>query len=1298
MQSNATPSARRKIFSGTPARLRGMALAALCAVFAHAFAGETYILDEPLATRPNVKAKPNLLFVLDDSGSMAWDFMPDDMSNTGTYGYRSAQCNGVAYDPTITYALPLDAAGQPLPAPSFTAAWRDGFARTGDTINLDQESIASFTTKSAVTPGTGSKTFSISSNSSLSSNTFTAGQVLTLTDGGSRSMAGTVTSWAWSNKNGGTLDFAVTSASGTGSATSWTAVSYPSYYYTYNTTSGSQPKMGWTFTSSGVVQNTFYRECMSDVGATPGSGVFNARVTVRSSSAEAQNYANWYSYYRTRSLLMRTAVGRAFKTLDDSYRVGFSTINSSKDVTTSAGFHPIDDFGTTQKTDVYSKLYSAGASGNTPLRGALSKAGRYYAKNYPDQTDPVQYSCQRNYTLLSTDGYWNTGAETSSYGPLDLNQRTVGNQDGTEVRPMYDGTTATTTTTIRTYYTVGNSGSCTRNNGRSGFTVTAQPQQFDSGVWTNQGRASNDCVAGSTAVVNGKSASTLAGKSEAGPESTNTEVTGGAADTLADIAEYYYKTDLRTDELGNCTSTASGTSQNVCSNILKPSGRDTAPHQHMTTFTIGLGLSGTLAYDRNYLTQPTGAYVDLTSGPTNWPAPAVGDNAGDARNIDDLWHAAVNGRGQYYSALNATELGEAISGVVNTIMEDTGSSSAASTSALELVSGDKNQVFKASYTTKTWVGDVQAYSLNGDDGTIGTAYQWSAQTKLTSGMAAADRKIYYRQPTATTTLRAFNWDNLNADGYGDSFTNLCSKTLIAAQCAHFSATEKTAAEAGAKLVDYLRGVRTYEAANTTGSTADKTTRALFRPRAGVLGDIINGAPVYVSKPPFSYSDPGYADFVAARKSRTPMVYAAANDGMLHAFSAASGTGGGVELWAYVPSWVMPDIYRLADTSYESRHRYFVDGAPVVGDIKVGTTWKTIVVGGLGKGGRSYYALDVTDPENPKALWEFTNTNLGLTFGNPMITKRKDGTWVVAFSSGYNNHVSGGDGKGHLFVVNANTGALALDIPTTAGSTSDPSGLSKINAWIDDPSDNTAKRFYGGDLQGNLWRFDVDELVEPHQGALALAKFQINASTPQPVTIAPETVLVGGKPGVVVATGRYLGTADIEDTTQQSIYAIKDSLTSTGVGDVRTSDKTVRQTFTATGNEASISSNPVDWGTQDGWWVDLPHSGERVVGDLALQFGTISIGTAIPNGDACSSGGKSWRYYLNASNGHALDDPAGQMWNANALIVGQSWVKLENGQTRILRQNSDGTIQVEKPPGGGGSAGMPHRNSWRELAD
>jgi type IV pilus assembly protein PilY1 len=502
-------------------------------------------------------------------------------------------------------------------------------------------------------------------------------------------------------------------------------------------------------------------------------------------------------------------------------------------------------------------------------------------------------------------------------------------------------------------------------------------------------------------------------------------------------------------------------------------------------------------------------------------------------------------------------------------------------------------------------------------------------------------------------------------------------------------------------VNYLRGVRNYESVVTQAATGISTTSsALYRKREHLLGDIINGAPVHVGKPPFKYGDAGYADFVTQQTSRKHVVYIAANDGMLHAISADPADGG-TELWAYVPGAVMPNLYKLADSSYASKHQYYVDGAPIMADIKVGSAWKTILVGGLNSGGRSYYALDITDPAAPKALWEFTDdANMGLSFGNPVVTKRADGTWVVVVSSGYNN--TGGDGRGHLYVLNANTGAKLLDIATSVGTSADPSGMAKINAWIDNTADNTAKRFYGGDLKGNLWRFDIDNLVAPNQSALLLAKFQINSTTPQPITTKPEMVQASGKPVVVVATGRYLGVSDITDTTQQSIYAVKDRLDAgSGWGDVRADTANfVKQTFTLSGNSAAVSDTPVNWTTKGGWWVDLPHVGERVNTALGLQFNTLAIATAIPNGDACASGGSSWRYFLDVTNGGVVTtNPSGALWSSNSLIVGLSWVKDTNGNIRIIAQGSNGDLRTEIPPippmTGSGSA---HRTSWRELTD
>jgi type IV pilus assembly protein PilY1 len=332
------------------------------------------------------------------------------------------------------------------------------------------------------------------------------------------------------------------------------------------------------------------------------------------------------------------------------------------------------------------------------------------------------------------------------------------------------------------------------------------------------------------------------------------------------------------------------------------------------------------------------------------------------------------------------------------------------------------------------------------------------------------------------------------------------------------------------------------------------------------------------------------------------------------------------------------------------------------------------------------------------LWEFSNANLGLTYGNPVIGKRADGTWVVAFASGYNN--SGGDGQGHLYVLNANSGEVLLDMATGVGTSASPSGLTKINAWVTSRTNNTIERIYGGDLEGNLWRFDIDNVVLPHQAAVRLAKFQIDASTPQPITTKPELVEISNKPVIIVGTGRYLGVTDIDSTTQQGIYAVKDPMTATGWGDVR-ADTTnfVQQTMTLSGSTASITDLPVDWATKAGWWVDFKHSRERVTTNMALLSDTLMIGTAIPSGDACTSGGSSWFYSLDAANGGVVsNNPVGEQWSATSLIAGQTLVRDARGNIRNLVQNTDGTITQKEISGSTSGLGSARRTSWRELMD
>jgi type IV pilus assembly protein PilY1 len=312
----------------------------------------------------------------------------------------------------------------------------------------------------------------------------------------------------------------------------------------------------------------------------------------------------------------------------------------------------------------------------------------------------------------------------------------------------------------------------------------------------------------------------------------------------------------------------------------------------------------------------------------------------------------------------------------------------------------------------------------------------------------------------------------------------------------------------------------------------------------------------------------------------------------------------------------------------------VDGTPTAGDVFIGGQWRTILVGGYRAGGTGYYALDITDPANPLVLWEISNINqpfniydkdLGLSFGNPVITKNKSGTWVVAFSSGYNNNSGGGDGNGHLYVVRADTGAPMVKLGTftdsaglvPAGTTTKPSGLAMINDWVDFDTDNTATRFYGVDLLGNVWRFDIDGNVVPNHWAFLLAQMRDALGNAQPITTKPVLAQVTYKgidyAVVYVATGEYLGTTDLSTTRQQSAYAFVDPLTGTGYGDIRKDGVLVSK------GSGTCASNPVDWSTKKGWYYDFPTTGERNNVNSVIALTTITTATNVPSSDLCEIG-------------------------------------------------------------------------------
>ncbi|MDE3207966.1 MAG: pyrrolo-quinoline quinone, partial [Pseudomonadota bacterium] len=675
--------------------------------------------------------------------------------------------------------------------------------------------------------------------------------------------------------------------------------------------------------------------------------------------------------------------------------------------------------------------------------------------------------------------------------------------------------------------------------------------------------------------------------------------------------------------------------------------------------------------------------------------------------IDDLWHAAVNGRGLF---INSTDIYSGLNTIFSDVLTRTSSSAAVAVSNANIEPGD-NYSYSSSYNSGNWSGDLISYPINLTTGQPETSTPtWtagSAQTQL-------DNLTWTSRHIATWSGSAgipFTWTSLSST----------QQSLLD------SPVSPPGTSDGQSVLDYLRGDRANES-------------TLYRTRAHVLGDIINAEPLIVRAPMNNYIDNGYSAFKTANQGRTEMVYQGANDGMLHAFNALTGA----EKWAYVPGLLFnsrlsayPDTSTLVNLSLKNgfTHLSYVDATPVSGDVDFSYTygnnlnnppspnWHTLLVGGLGDGGRGYYALDVTNPSAStdtdvaaKALWEFPDNstpssvvnNIGLSFGQPVIVKTAAAGWVVLVTSGYNNGSdTGGDGEGHLFVLNAATGALIADLNTGAGTSSNPSGLAQISGFVTNGNvDDTVSYVYGGDLLGNVWRFDLSGNTVNSWSVEPLAQLTDAGGNPQPVTTAPELSTVNGYHMVYIGTGEYLGNSDIPGTGQnvhatqtQSIYALEDDQTSTPLITGLRSGALVQQTFTTSGTIRTSSSNPVDLSVKKGWYADFPDTGERLVSDPILASGALIFTTIEPSDtNPCEPGGSSWLYVLDYATGaHLLNST--QPWSAISLGSNLSsrpvLIKLPSGSINALIRQSNATtnsMQIPLPT----SSTSGRRVSWREI--
>lgn len=709
--------------------------------------------------------------------------------------------------------------------------------------------------------------------------------------------------------------------------------------------------------------------------------------------------------------------------------------------------------------------------------------------------------------------------------------------------------------------------------------------------------------------------------------------------------------------------------------------------------------------------------------------------------------ADLGGTGSAFFPTNENALQTAISAAVENAVSRTSATAAVAVANANITAGTAS--YQSSYDPDNWAGDLQSYPLDVGTGTdagkpLMSSPRWSpsAQRQLDILAAASSRKIV-------------SYSGIARAGQGIRFQPAAPNSTTTLSDAQ-QKTMLSAAGAGADaagIVNFIRGDRSGEG-------------TIYRRRAHVLGDIVNSEPVLVAGPASNYNettDPSYAGYDAFKTdnaARQSMVYQGANDGMLHAFNATSGA----EEWAYVPNLVLSTLAKLSRLNYS--HTYYVDGTPTVGDVdlnrtagatRTGSDWRTILVGGLGKGGYGYYALDITNPvaadeaaAATKVLWEFPNSstpgqivaNLGYSFGKPIITKTDDKGWVVLVSSGYNNtrkvhpdgtdctvlttvdgaHCLEGDGVGHLFVLNARTGEVIRDITTTGvGTNAEPSGLAAFSGYADNAdADNRVTQVYAGDLMGNVWRFDLTG-TSSQWNVKKLATL-VDASTPpqpQPVTTAPELALIVENHltyrFVYVGTGRYLGNTDVSSIARQTMYGLVDNRSDDPlINPLR--DSLQQQTLTPDPNPSGRITRTATTNTfvlrddlltgdqmKRGWYIDLPSAGERISTDPQLALGSLVFTSNIPHsasGMQCDAGGSSFLNIVDYRTGGALAYST-QNWSSialgDALASRPVLVQLPTGILRALIRLSTGENVTEGVPSPGKSTTV-RRVSWRELPD
>ncbi len=522
------------------------------------------------------------------------------------------------------------------------------------------------------------------------------------------------------------------------------------------------------------------------------------------------------------------------------------------------------------------------------------------------------------------------------------------------------------------------------------------------------------------------------------------------------------------------------------------------------------------------------------------------------------------------------------------------------------------KAYRPWFENGAWQGDMVEYSVS-KDGAISTTVDLSVNPPTSSGSPANwsarmqfDKKAI---PTLGGSLTWWSTGRKIITSNGGAQKAFLWSELSTTQKDAVDTVSRIGAKATSPILDYIRGDASKEVKNS----------GTYRNRYNMLGDIMHSTPVYVARPDDGYNFGSYETFKTANASRAARIYVGANDGMLHVFDAATGA----EVYAYIPSMLMSNLSKLTTEPYA--HTYFVDGQLTAADAQISGAWKTVLVGGLGAGGKGLFALDITNASlssetsatgtDNKLLWEIDATadaDLGYTYSKPVIARLNDGNWYAVLGNGYNST----NGKAKLYLINLATKAITRIATDGTGTGAAPNGLSSPTL-VDADGDFKVDYAYAGDIDGKMWKFDLTgtttgSWVASYSGTPLYTA--TDSGIVQPITTAPDVVAFKLGYLVYFGTGQAFTAASLVNTDTQSIYAIYDNGSTPGTPSLVTQTMTeVTYTNVAPKTDETvrwISNNTINWASKTGWKIDLP-DGERLLTNPVVRAERLQFVTTNP---------------------------------------------------------------------------------------